>query len=87
VGCMVDCRLLLFINRKFRDYCTPFTIIGMWSYLIPRAANSIEFYLSSSLSSTYFSKSEFKFEFSNLIIYEFEFRKNIFSSSSLSSAK
>ena len=38
---------------------------------ISRAANSIEFYSSS--SSTYFSKSEFKFEFSNLIIYEFKF--------------
>ena len=37
-----------------------------------RAANSIEFYS----SSAYFSKSEFKFEFSNLIIYWFEFDKN-----------
>ena len=33
--------------------------------LLNRAANSIEFYSSS--SSTYFSKSEFKFEISNLI--------------------
>ena len=43
---------------------------------LSRAANSIEFYSSSSSSSTYFSK--FKFEFSNLIIYEFkvEFDKN-----------
>ena len=32
---------------------------------VSTAANSIEFYLSSSSSSTYFSKSEFKFEFSN----------------------
>ena len=31
-----------------------------------RAANAIEFCSSSSSSSTYFSKSEFKFEFSNL---------------------
>ena len=37
-----------------------------------RAANSIEFYSSS--SSTYFNKSEL--ELSNLIIYEFEFNKN-----------
>ena len=42
-----------------------------------RAANSIKFYSSSSSSSTYFSKSEFKFEFSNLI----------FTSSSSSSTK
>ena len=41
-----------------------------------QAANSIEFYSSASSSSTYFSKSEFKVEFSNLIIYEFEFDKN-----------
>ena len=43
--------------------------------VVTRAANSIEFYSSSSL--TYFSKSEFKFEFSNLI----------FTSSSSSSTK
>ena len=42
--------------------------------MVVRAAISIEF--CSSLSSAYFSKSEFKFEFSNLIIYEFEFDKN-----------
>ena len=53
--------------------------------LLDRAANSIEFYSSS--SSTYFSKSEFKFEFSNLIFtsssptkiiffgFKFEFRQ------------
>ena len=40
-----------------------------------RAANSIGFYLSS--SSAYFSKSEFKFESSNLSFFEFKFRKNI----------
>ena len=36
------------------------------------AANSIDFYL----SSTYFSKSEFKFEFFNLI-FEIKFGKNV----------
>ena len=46
---------------------TPCNITGT------RAANSIEFYSNSSSSSAYFSKSEFKFEFSNLIIYEFKF--------------
>ena len=42
-----------------------------------RAANSIKIYSSSSSSLTYFSNSRFKFEFSNLIIYEFklEFEK------------
>ena len=43
--------------------------------LTSRAANSIEFYSSLSSSSTYFGKSEFKFEFSNLFIDEFEFDK------------
>ena len=41
--------------------------------VITTAANSIEF--CSSSSSTYFSISEFKFEFSNFISYEFEFDK------------
>ena len=62
------------------------------SYLVKhsdlgRAANSIAFYSSSSSSSTYFSKSEFKFEFSHLIFtssnstkisffeFKFEFRQ------------
>ena len=45
-----------------------------------RAANSIEFYSSLGSSSNYFNKSEFKFKFSNLFIYEFkfEFDENIF---------
>ena len=38
-------------------------------------ANSIDFDLSSSLSSVYFSKS--KFEFKNLNVFEFKFDKNI----------
>ena len=60
------------------------------SYLVKhsdlgRAANSIAFYSSLSSSSIYFSKSEFKFEFSNLIFtsstkisffeFKFEFRQ------------
>ena len=37
----------------------------------------MEFYSNSRLSSTYFSKSEFKFELSILIIYEFKFELSI----------
>ena len=53
-------------------------VIRFFSSLVPSITQSrpnkayqgcSEFYL----SSTYFSKSEFKFEFSNLIIYEFKF--------------
>ena len=46
-----------------------------WSSVQDRAANSTKFYSSLSSSSTYLNKSEFKFEFSNLIIYEFDKNK------------
>ena len=54
-------------------------LIGLLSVVNTSAANSIDFYSSSSSSSSsaYFSKSEFKFEFWNLV----------FSSPSSSSAK
>ena len=52
-------------SELYSDYLTSDGGIAIPS----RAANSIEFYS----SSTCFSKSEFKFEFSYLIIYEFKF--------------
>ena len=45
------------------------------AYLITRAANSIDFYSSSSSSSVYFSKYDFKFEFSSLIFSSWSWQK------------
>ena len=68
-----------------RTWCD--LLAGPIIFPVTRTANSIEFYSSSSSSSTYFSKSEFKFEFCNLIFtsssstkisfleFKFEFRQ------------
>ena len=59
VGHVPNCCANLFFHCKAKIWCLGCNRALKFCFVIIRAANSIEFYASS--SSTYFSKSEFKF--------------------------